>query len=67
MDLILERFLSEGYPSLNAPERQRFEALLELPDQDVYQWILGSEVAPNAELTQLAGVIRKYAVPNPRS
>lgn len=64
MDLILERFLADGYHHLNRPERQHFEELLNLPDQDVYQWILGNETAPNPDLGRLVGAIRRCAVPN---
>jgi len=44
-DLILGPFADRHAPAMSADELDRFEALLEQPDHDIYAWILG-EAAP---------------------
>jgi antitoxin CptB len=46
-DLILGPFADRHGPSLTPAEMDRFEALLDQPDHDLYAWILGQ--APPAE------------------
>lgn len=36
LDLVLERFLGEIYPTLTAPQQAEFEQLLDLPDQELW-------------------------------
>lgn len=47
MDLILTSFSNRELANLSAAELGQFEALLDLPDQDLYAWITGAEVAPD--------------------
>jgi len=44
-DLILGPFADRHAPAMSADELDRFEALLEQADHDIYAWILG-EAAP---------------------
>jgi antitoxin CptB len=46
-DLILGPFADRHVPSMTAEELDRFEALLEQSDHDLYGWILGSIPAPS--------------------
>lgn len=46
-DLILGPFADARLESMSPSELDAFEALLEVPDQDLYGWILGRE-APEA-------------------
>ncbi len=45
-DLVMGRFADEHGASLDDPDLDRFEALLEESDTDVYAWIVGREPAP---------------------
>jgi antitoxin CptB len=45
-DLILGPFADEFGPTMSEGELDRFEALLEQSDHDIYAWILGSTPAP---------------------
>ncbi len=48
MDVLLERFLTHGYPLLREDERERFADLLDQPDQDLLAWILQREQPPES-------------------
>ncbi len=43
LDLLLQGFLDNGYESLDAAGREAFERLLELPDQALFERLLGGE------------------------
>jgi antitoxin CptB len=45
-DLILGPFADQHVASLDARQLDLFEALLEVPDADLYGWIMGLEPAP---------------------
>ena len=48
VDLIFGTFAAEALSGLSEAELDQFEALLEAPDQHVYDWLRGA-VAPPAE------------------
>ena len=64
MDLILGRYLDDGYEQLDAPGRDAFNRLLDIPDQVVYAWILGHEETEDTALRALVDDIRARAAPN---
>ncbi len=45
-DLILGAFADAELESMDAAELDAFEALLEVPDQDLYDWIIERAAAP---------------------
>ena len=45
-DLILGPFADKHVPTMSPAELDTFEALLEVPDQDLYAWIVGTADAP---------------------
>ncbi len=45
-DLIMGPFADRRLAALNDAEVEAFEALLDLPDQDVYAWVTGLEPTP---------------------
>lgn len=44
MDLLLEKFLSEIYPRLDATEKKHFERFLDETDLDILAWITGKSL-----------------------
>jgi antitoxin CptB len=46
LDVLLTRFLDDGYSQLNAQERGDFESLLDLPDPELAAYCLGQLPAP---------------------
>lgn len=47
-DLILGPFADRHVPGMTPAELDTFEALLEVPDQDLYGWIVGTIATPAA-------------------
>lgn len=46
MDLIMGSFADKNISGFNEPELTAYEALLETPDPDLYNWIAGVEAPP---------------------
>jgi len=57
MDLILGRYVDERLASLDGERLAMLEALIEVPDRDLYGWITGGEPVPaehdNAVMAEL--------------
>ena len=53
MDLLLLRFLEQGYPRLSAGEQSLFGALLDEADPDLYAWITGQAEPANSDYLSL--------------
>jgi antitoxin CptB len=51
VDLIFGAFADEYLPALNEVELDQFEALLDVPDQEVYGWLQGYAAVPAAHDT----------------
>lgn len=45
-DLVIGGFARDHLPGMSEEALDEFEALLELPDQDLYAWVVGREPAP---------------------
>ena len=60
MDIILTRYADARLASMDAVELDRYEALLEENDQDLYQWVTG-QVAPPARFADLVSDISGVA------
>jgi antitoxin CptB len=61
LDVLLERYLKERYPSAQAAEQRTFEALLDLPDPQLFAYVMQREVPANPEWID---VIHKLASPH---
>jgi antitoxin CptB len=59
-DLILGPFADRHGSTLTADEVEAFETLLDLPDHDVYGWIVGPGPAPAPYETNLIARIRVF-------
>ncbi len=46
MDLVFMRFLEQHYPTLDEAQCKAFEALIDVPDLDIMNWILQREPPP---------------------
>jgi antitoxin CptB len=53
LDVLLERYLADRWPSAPAERRAAFRALLELPDPDLAALLLGKSVTPVSGITRL--------------
>ncbi|HJY36610.1 MAG TPA: succinate dehydrogenase assembly factor 2 [Steroidobacteraceae bacterium] len=61
LDVLLERYLRERYPSAPAAEQQAFEALLDLPDPELLAFVMQRQVPADAHW---AHVISKLTDPD---
>jgi antitoxin CptB len=59
-DLILGPFADRCAHSLSARQLTTFEALLDLPDHDVYAWIVGNAAPSGADVNELVALIRAF-------
>jgi antitoxin CptB len=45
-DIVVGRFAAENLAAMSEAEEAEFARLLDVPDQDLYAWIIGREEAP---------------------
>ena len=60
MDLLLGRFADAEMAKLTDADLASFEALLEVPDPDLYNWIVGAWETPAAHDTPLLRRLRDF-------
>lgn len=53
LDILLEHYLEEQYACACPAERAAFERLLEQPDADLYDWLLGRSEPSDQALARL--------------
>lgn len=58
LDLLLDRFLSDGWMALDGPGRRTFERLLAFPDPILHDWLMEQAVPADPELAQLVARVR---------
>jgi antitoxin CptB len=59
-DLILGPFADTYVAELNDEDLDQFEVLLDVPDQDLYGWIVGLKDPPEQHQTELMARIRAF-------
>ena len=59
MDLILQGFLGQNYPTLSAQQKSLFDQILDETDLDILDWILGRSQPDNAEYEELIQLFRQ--------
>ncbi|HVO14009.1 MAG TPA: succinate dehydrogenase assembly factor 2 [Alphaproteobacteria bacterium] len=60
LDLLLGPFADRHLDALSAAELAEYEALLLMPDPDVYDWILGQAEPPPAIARGVLRLIKKF-------
>lgn len=60
LDLLLGPFADRHLDGLSAAELAEYEALLLMPDPDVYDWILGQAEPPPAVASGVLRLIKKF-------
>ncbi len=63
LDGVLERFLDARFAQLSEREKARFEAILELPDPELYAYLAGRAVPPDPADAKLIESIRQNLHP----
>jgi antitoxin CptB len=58
LDVLLERYLKERYPSAPAAEQQAFVALLEAPDPQLFAYVVQREVPADPDWAHVIAKLR---------
>lgn len=58
LDLLLTRYLEQEYNRASLAEQQTFQTLLELPDIDLYAYLIGQETSGDDKLLRLIETIK---------
>lgn len=61
LDLFLEPFFEQAYPTLTPEEQQTFVRLLEFPDPDLFAWFMGHAQSDDEALQALVESIRQFS------
>lgn len=59
-DIILGHFSDEALPNMNDADMDVFEILLEVPDQDLYGWIIEREPAPLEYQSEILSRLNRF-------
>lgn len=65
MDLLLGRFADAHVGELSDDELGAFERLMEVPDRDLFGWIIGREPTPDNYAGGVFDKVRAFAMANP--
>lgn len=60
LDLILEPFIRDAYSGLDAQDRDRYRALMECQDQELFAWFLRRETPQDSELAIIIARILEH-------
>jgi len=58
LDVVMNRYLEQHYSSASSAEQRQFKALLEMPDPDLYDLLLGRSTSTDAELARFVQLLR---------
>ena len=61
LDELTLRYLNEYYDQASTEHRQAFELMLQLPDPDLYQILIGAQPCDNQAINEIARYIRREA------
>ena len=67
LDVLLERYVRHRYPYAPEPERAAFAQLLELPDPELADYLLGQALSAPAEFAEVVRRIGATPASLPRS
>jgi antitoxin CptB len=65
LDAVLQSFLQTSYADLSAADIRRFEAILDLPDPELYAYLTGRSEPPDRHIARLIERIRHSLHPSP--
>ena len=60
LDVVLTRYLDQSYLSATEAEQAQFRALLEMPDPDLYNLLLGRDAVSDPERMRLLQELRNF-------
>ena len=60
LDLVLMPFLENVYPQLPQEDKERYWALMDCQDQDMFGWFIHSKEPEDAEIRKIVDIIRSH-------
>ncbi|MDC1286981.1 succinate dehydrogenase assembly factor 2 [Gammaproteobacteria bacterium] len=60
LDVVLVRYLEQGYLAASDAEQAQFRSLLEMPDPDLYNLLLGRDASSDPERMRLLQELRRF-------
>ncbi len=63
LDQLLTRYLEQDYPGAGAGERDAFARLLDLPDPELFGYLVGRASPAEEGLRHVVARIRQYSAP----
>ncbi|MDB5599322.1 MAG: succinate dehydrogenase assembly factor 2 [Xanthobacteraceae bacterium] len=66
MDLVMGRFVDAGVAAFTDSELADFERLIDVPDHEIYDWVMGKTSVPAEFDTALFGRMRDFHLEGPR-
>ena len=61
-DMVIGRFAEAHLGSMTEEQVETFRRLLEVPDQELYAWVIGREPAPENYRTDVLSMIQSFDV-----
>jgi len=58
LDLLLKNYLEHSYPGAPAADQQAFESILQMPDPELYDLILGRTQSDKKDVVRLIKILR---------
>lgn len=58
LDLLMQNYLDNRYPAASAADQQAFQAILQMPDPDLYDLILGRTESSDVEVARVINILR---------
>ena len=65
LDLFLAQFVDQRYGGLPADMKSMYRELLEAPDQDLLEWLMGRATPEPAYLSAVVDLIRQHKAGHP--
>jgi antitoxin CptB len=66
MDLVMGRFVDAEVAGFTDVELADFERLIDVPDHEIYDWVMGKTSVPSEFDTALFGRMRDFHLQEPR-
>ncbi len=61
LDVLLGNFLEEAFLQATLEDQEKFIALLDCNDQELFMWLTGKEIPSQPEFIDIVGKIRHHA------
>jgi len=58
LDAILQPFFDQYYEKISEDQRQQFEYMLTFPDQDLFNWFIGSQQPQDPQVSDIIAFIK---------